>query len=198
MVLANAERAIELWPSDELALSNLMATALENYAALLRETDRDDEAVKLEARAKAIRETTTAERQAASQAASLEPEDQVTPTQSSVAELGTYDGDWILEIFAHNDRSRSVIVETKIIDGKFSVRFRFLRKLTSIKGEIDVYGRLTAEGNTSGGAWGSLRAWDYSTSYKDGSYHTVAQQTKGKRSQNDVDLLEFILTRATP
>ncbi len=32
-----------------------MATALENYAALLRKTGRDNEAAKLEARAKAIR-----------------------------------------------------------------------------------------------------------------------------------------------
>ena len=32
-----------------------MATSLENYAALLRETGRDAEAEKLEARAKAIR-----------------------------------------------------------------------------------------------------------------------------------------------
>ena len=32
-----------------------MATSLENYSALLRETGRGSEAVKLEARAKAIR-----------------------------------------------------------------------------------------------------------------------------------------------
>ena len=40
-----------LWPE-----SPEVATILENYATLLRETNREDEAVKLEARAKAIRD----------------------------------------------------------------------------------------------------------------------------------------------
>ena len=54
LALTNAEKAIELGRRDELSLANLMATTLENYAALLRETERSAEAKELEARAKAI------------------------------------------------------------------------------------------------------------------------------------------------
>ena len=96
--------------------------------------------------------------QAESQVASLGPEDQVSPTPSIAAELGTYDGDWILEIFVQNDRSNGAVVETKITDGKFSVRYsmaqvesRWGPRVGTVKGEIDSSGRLLA---TCSSTWG--------------------------------------------
>ncbi len=49
------KRALAIWEKALGAEHPLVAQSLENYAALLRKTGRDIEAVKLEARAKAIR-----------------------------------------------------------------------------------------------------------------------------------------------
>ena len=136
--------------------------------------------------------------QAASQVASLDPEDQASPTQSIAAQSATYDGDWILEIFIQNDRSNGEIVETKIAGGKFSVRYAFSRKTLGrgfLVGEIDLSGRLSAIGTGSG-----YKTY-FSASYQNGSFQTVANRITGKWNIEQLvgsRKLEFILTRATP
>jgi hypothetical protein len=50
------KRAMEIFEKALWPERPEVATILENYAALLRETNCEDEAVKLEARAKAIRD----------------------------------------------------------------------------------------------------------------------------------------------
>ena len=107
--------------------------------------------------------------QAESQVASLDPEEQVAPTPSIAAGLGTYDGDWVIEVTSPNRSSQSDIVKLEIIDGRFKVEVRIPRRSATITGEIDASGRLSAKGVAR-----SYR-WIFSAPYIDGSFQSVAK-----------------------
>ena len=65
-------------------------------------------------------ERLVAEQEAASMTvAALDTEVQVLPTQSIAEDTVDFDGDWILEIFDRDDRSRGNFADIEIFDGKF-------------------------------------------------------------------------------
>ncbi|MFP6741316.1 MAG: caspase family protein [Alphaproteobacteria bacterium] len=138
----------------------------------------------------------TAAEERAKEAASIEvaaltTQDQTPPAQSLLTETENYDGDWILDIFHHCDRSKGDTTEIKISDGAFSADFGLPGVgRGNITGQIDTHGMLSATGA------GTAFIFLVSTPYENGSFQSVANYTKYKwTSLQHLPPFEIAMTR---
>lgn len=116
-------------------------------------------------------------------------------------QMGSFDGDWVLEILEPTFISNGVKVNTKIVDNEFSAIYSAGRWSGEVSGKIDAAGTLLAKFSAINSTWKAPRAQEilatvireFSTEYVNGSFQYTV-------SAGSNTILEFgiTLTRVSP
>ena len=173
------------------------STRAADYAAYLQQFPNGAFAPPAEVRIEAAKAAATAGQQTEATTmavADLTTQDQAAAVQSVTAQPDNFDGDWILEIFHHDDRANGRAVGVEVYDGEISIEFGLSGVgRGNITGKIDSLGMLSATGA------GAAFIFQVSTPYENGSFQAVANYTKYKwTSLQHLPPFEIVMARISP